>query len=359
MREPAFIKQNAERWQKFEKMLANRKQITPDEQAELFIQLTDDLSYAKTFYPKSKIVGYLNTLASKVHRNIYKNKKEESSRFIRFWVYELPQLFQKSHKELLYSFIVFMIAICIGIISSANDTTFVNLILGDRYVNMTLENIDKGDPMAVYKKMNEMDMFLAITFNNVRVSFMAFMLGIFCSFGTAYVLFSNGVMLGAFQYFFYAKGLFWTSFLTIWIHGTLEISAIVIAGCAGFVMGNSILCPQTYSRVDSFKMGVRQGTKIIIGLVPIFIVAGFLEGFVTRHTELPSFVKLFIILFSFAFIVWYFIIYPIRLQQSESKVSFFIENESWRYFKKGFFGSKNSQKRHFKNFKLSKTWPIS
>ena len=229
MREPAFIKQNAQKWQRFEALLNGKAQVKPDEMAELFVQITDDLSYAKTFYPNSEITSYLNALAAKVHQSIYKNRQEESSRIINFWRYELPYLFKRSHRQLLLSFIIFAIAVIVGALSAANDDTFVRLILGDGYVNMTERNIDNDDPMAVYKDAQKAEMFLGITINNIRVSFLCFIFGILASYGTAYILFVNGIMLGAFQYFFYQKGLFLTSFLTIWIHGTLEISAIVIA----------------------------------------------------------------------------------------------------------------------------------
>lgn len=318
MREPAFIKQNADKWKRFEGILDNKNSALPDEQAELFIQVTDDLAYCQTFYPQSTIVAYLNGLAAKIHQKIYKNKKEDSSRLIKFWAVELPTLFYNSHRQLLYSFVIFAFAIFVGAFSAAYDETFLRLILGDPYVNMTLENIEKGDPMAVYKSDSQTAMFLHITINNIRVSFMAFIMGIFASVGTMYVLFFNGVMLGSFQYFFYQKQLFLTSFLTIWIHGTLEISAIVIAGCAGLVMGNSVLFPGTYSRLDSFKRGGLQGIKIVIGLVPIFITAGFLESFVTRHTEWPAIIKAAIILISLLFIVGYFVLYPIWLNNKNS-----------------------------------------
>src|SRR5690606_37843425 len=181
--------------------------------------------------------------------------------------------------------------------------------LGDRYVNMTLENIEKGDPMAVYKSMGTVEMFLYIAFNNIRVSFLAFVAGALFSFGTVFVLFRNGVMLGAFQYFFYQKGLLLTSVLSIWIHGTLEISAIIIAGAAGMVMGNSLLFPGTWSRLESFKRGARRGLKIVAGLVPVFISAAFLEGFVTRHTGMPPWLSISIIGCSAAFILYYFVFY--------------------------------------------------
>jgi uncharacterized membrane protein SpoIIM required for sporulation len=315
VKEITFLNQNADKWQQFETLISTKGNSDPDLMADLFIQITDDLSYSKTNYPKSKTTQYLNSIAARVHQEIYKNKKEKSNRIASFWKYELPFIFKDSQKQLLYTFLIFSISMLIGIVSSAYDDSFVRLILGDGYVNMTLDNIDKGDPMAVYKSMNQVDMFLGITINNIKVAFMCFAFGIFFSFGTGAVLFYNGVMLGSFQYFFYAKGLLLPSMLTIWIHGTLEISAIVIAGCAGLVLGNSILFPKTYPRGVSFIKGAKQGVKIVVGLVPVFIAAGFLESFVTRYTNMPMWLNLLIIFGSLFFIIWYFIIYPILLHR--------------------------------------------
>ncbi|MCW8804808.1 MAG: stage II sporulation protein M, partial [Ignavibacteriaceae bacterium] len=100
------------------------------------------------------------------------------------------------------------------------------------------------------------------------------------------------------------------SILVIWIHGTLEISSIIIAGAAGLVLGNSILFPGTYSRLQSFRIGSKEGLKMIVSLIPIFIIAGFLESFVTRHTGMPVYLSLSIILGSLTFVIWYFLIYP-------------------------------------------------
>lgn len=321
MKEITFLKHNAERWKQFELLLSHDKKSNPDELSDLFIQLTDDLSYSRTNYPQTKTTQYLNELAVKAHHQIYKNKKEKRNRILTFWKYELPFTFKKSHKKLLLSFVIFAIALLIGAFSAAYDEDFVRVILGDTYVNQTLENISKGDPMAIYKSMDQSDMFLAITVNNIKVSFFCFVLGALFSVGTAYMLFQNGVMLGSFQYFFYSKGLLVQSMLVIWIHGTLEISAIIIAGAAGLTMGNSILFPGTYSRGQSFIDGSKQGIKILIGLIPVFIAAGFLESFVTRYTEMPTWLSLFIILTSLFFIIGYFLVYPIYLNKSENKLN--------------------------------------
>lgn len=310
MREAVFIKKNKEKWKYYEE----HRTKNPDELSEQFIELTDDLSYARTFYPDSPVTRYLNTLATRFHQKIYANRKEKSNRFVQFWAYELPFLFYQSHRTLLYAFLFFFAATVLGVISTLYDESFVRLILGDQYVNMTLENIQRGDPMAVYKSQQMTVSFLTITLNNVRVAFAAFVYGIALSVGTVYVLFQNGVMLGAFFTFLYQQGVIRAALLTVWIHGTLEISAIIIAGCAGLTIGNSILFPKTYSRLESFQRGARQGMKIAIGLVPIFITAGFLEGFVTRQPLYPA-VSILIIAASAFFIGWYFVWYPIQLNR--------------------------------------------
>lgn len=315
MRESLFVKNNSDKWGRFEKLMAD-KRANPDSLAELFVEITDDLSYARTNYPQSKTTFYLNQLASRIHQSIYKNKKEKRSRFWMFWIYEIPLIFKGLQKDLLYSFIIFSISIAIGALSAAYDDTYVRLILGDAYVNQTLENIENGQPMNIYGSMSEVPMFIFITYNNVKVSFTLFGLSVlFPVIGALYVLINNGIMLGAFQYFFIEKGLFVHSASTIWIHGTLEISAIVIAGAVGLALGKSILFPKTYTRIQSFQRAASIGVKVIMGLVPIFITAGFLEGFVTRYEFMPLAIKLFIIFSSLFFIIYYFILYPNRLHK--------------------------------------------
>ncbi len=318
MREAVFVRNNKESWQHFEK-LTGRKNIDPDELSNLYLKITDDLSFAKTHYPNSRTHQYLNHIASKVYLSIYRNKKEKSSRFITFWKYELPLVYFQNRKSLLVSLLIFVVSLAIGALSVLNDETFARVILGDAYVNITLENIEKGDPMAIYKGHGETISFLAITKNNIRVSFLAFSFGIFLSIGTGYILFNNGVMVGAFQLFFLQYGLLQETFLTIWIHGTLEISAIVIAGGAGITMGNSILFPGTYPLGYSLLRGAKNGVKMVIGLVPVFITAGFLEGFVTRHYQTHWAINLSIIVLSAIFIVYYFIIYPTKVYNGVPK----------------------------------------
>ncbi|GAA3514027.1 stage II sporulation protein M [Aquimarina addita] len=319
MREAAFVKQNKEKWVAFEQAITENFRINPDDLADYYIQLTNDLAYAQTYYPDSKTLLYLNSIASQAHQKIYINKKENKNRIIEFWKTEFPLFFYQYHKTLLYTFILFGVACCIGIISAINDASFLRLILGDSYVNETLNNIDQGDPTAIYKSGSMVGSFLGITINNIRVALLAYAFGVITSIGTGYILFSNGVMLGAFMTFFYTKGLLFEASKSVWLHGTIEISVIVIAGCAGLVMGNSILFPKTFSRRVSFMKGAKDGLKIVISTIPFFIVAGFIEGFITRYSNMPVWLAMFIIFSSLALIIFYYILYPIYLNKTHAK----------------------------------------
>jgi len=309
MKEVTFIRQNLDKWRGYETTVESTLS-TPDELADAYIDITSDLAFSQTHYPKSRITLYLNNLASAIHHRIYRNKRERWSRIVTFWTREMPQIMWHARKELCISFLIFVVSALVGALSQWLDPEFSRLILGNNYVDMTLQNIENGTPMAVYGSGSEGSMFFGITINNIMVSFRAFASGLLTSFATGLLLFCNGVMIGAFQTFFAQHGLLWESFLAVWLHGTIEISAIIVAGAAGIAMGNGWLFPGTYGRLYSFRRGAMKGLKIVIGTVPLFCVAGFIESFLTRHTEFPDAFRLTVILLSAIFIVYYYIVLP-------------------------------------------------
>jgi uncharacterized membrane protein SpoIIM required for sporulation len=311
MREIAFIKINKEKWLEFEQAIFGKAKKNPDEMANLYIQLMNDLSYAQTYYAKSKTVVYLNYLASQIYQKIYKTKRTESNRLVYFFKTEVPLLLYDYRRYLVYAFVLFFATVFLGVVSARYDADFVRLILGDGYVNETLENIKDGNPVAIYKSGSTWGSFIGITFNNLKVGMTCYIFGIFGGIGTFYVSLQNAIMLGSFQYFFFQKGVFWESVRGIWIHGSMEIFAIVIETAAGYILGASILFPKTYSRMNSFKIGFKNSFKIFLSTIPFTIAAGFLEGFITRYSiDMPNLLSSFIILFTLAIISFYYLIYP-------------------------------------------------
>lgn len=312
MKEVVFIRQNIEKWRSMEQVAARGRRSSADELADAYLDVTSDLAFAQSHYPESRITLYLNNLASALHNEIYGNKHERWSRLLTYWTREVPQTIWEARRTVGISLAVFVAAMLVGIVSQLNDAGFERIILGDDYVDMTLENIANGEPMAVYDGDGEVESFLAITLNNVYVSFTVFAAGIFTSLLAGWLLFGNGVMLGSFMAFFYQHGLLCEALPAVWLHGTLEIWAIIVAGAAGITMGNGWLMPGTYGRTVAFRRSAKRGLKIVVGTVPVFIVAGFIEGFFTRHVEWPLALRLSVIVASLAFIGGYYIYLPYK-----------------------------------------------
>ena len=150
MKETSFIRQNIEKWKRLEAVVDSASKRDPGQLADAYTEITTDLSFSRSHYPTSRITLYLNNLASALHNSLYKNKKESGLRVLRFWTREIPLVMYASRRELLYSLLVFVVSTAIGCISQVNDDSFARLIMGDAYVDMTLQNIESGNPMGVY-----------------------------------------------------------------------------------------------------------------------------------------------------------------------------------------------------------------
>lgn len=339
MKETSFIEQNKEKWNKFEQLYASNSN-DPEELSNLYMDITDDLSYARTFYKRRTVRVYLNQLAQKVFIGVHKQKKDSISRLFTVWKTSLPLEIYRSRKNLLFALVTFLIYVGIGVVNTYINPDFTAEFLGSGYVEMTEQNIANGNPLGVYETDDQLMMFNQITFNNLRVAFLTFFAGFFFTIGTHVLLFYNGIMLGTFQYFFYTKGLLLTSFLGIWIHGAFEISAIVLAAGAGITAGNGLLFPKSYTRLQSLQLSTKRGLKIMLSLVPFIIIAGFLESFVTANYQaFPDWSKWLIILFSFGLILFYYLFYPIYVARKNpelvdlEEVANFKPTDSFNFYK--------------------------
>ena len=296
MREGQFIKKNLSRWEESKEPSTN-----PDVLAKQFTSLLDDLAYAKTFYPYSNTVKYINSIAAKIFLSIYQNKKEKISRVYSFAAIDVPLAIYRSRKAFLVSLLAFL--------------AFIDTVLGRGYVAMTEYNIAEGRPFGVYDDDHALSMYFQIMFNNLFVSARMYCMGITLGIGTLYSLMNNGIMLGAFDYLFAKHGLQGKFFLVVFIHGTLELSAIVVSAAAGLTVAGAILFPKTYKRIEAFREAGKDSIKIFLAQVPMLLVAAFFESYITRYANMPLFFSLLILGGSGTFVVWYFILYPIKVHK--------------------------------------------
>ncbi|MES2773280.1 MAG: stage II sporulation protein M [Bacteroidota bacterium] len=324
MREALFIKKNAEKWQEHQHLPTD----DPDEQAERFITILDDLAYAKTFYPQSKVTKWINGIAAGTYQKIYQNKKEKYSRLGTFWKTELPMVMYNHRKVLYFTFGLFMLFVGLAVWSSTQDYKFVSGFLSDGYVEMTEENINKGDPFGVYRDGDKFSMFGTIMLNNMLVFFLQYTSGIVFGLGSLYWVFKDGLLIGTFQSMFFFKGLGWKSVMVIWMHGSIEISCMVLSGVAGFILAKGMMFPGTYSRKESFKIHAKDSIKLMLGLMPLIVLAAFIESYITylmsnafdntNNASIPVWLGAILLIGMLGSIIWYFAIYPYKVAKKQA-----------------------------------------
>jgi uncharacterized membrane protein SpoIIM required for sporulation len=315
MQETEFITQNRKKWQDFEQEVGS-KERDPEKLLDLFVQTTDDLSYSRTHYGNRTVRFYLNGIARDLYHQLYKNKRSEKNAFLNFWKIELPFALYQARAQLRLSMLIMLAGLAIGLVSCMYYPNFAAVILSEGYVEMTEQLIAEGNPLGVYGlEKDPMRMFLEIAWNNIQYAFGAFVFGIVCGIGTVYALLTTGIMVGAFAYFFIARGLFKQFFLAVMLHGTLELGMITIAGGAGLLLARAVLFPGSYTRLESLINSARQSMHIMLAVSLFLLYAALIEGFLTRHTDASDWARLGLILVSAAILIGYFVWYPLLMQK--------------------------------------------
>lgn len=309
MKESDFISQNRDKWRKAD--LPNLT-ITED-YYDLYNEVSNDSAYAQTRYKNRSVRVYLNHLLVKLQGKIINKRKDREDSLLYYWKYQVPKAMHESRFHLLLCFIIFSFCMLMGYYSSMSDANFFEEFFGSRYTTTTIQNIEKGDPLAIYKDEDAMSMFLSIGFNNLKVGFFAFALGCLFGIGSLFMMIINGIMLGAFMEFFISKGLAAEFTFTVWMHGTFEIAMLIIVASAGFTMGYGLIQKGHYSRLQSFYRSSRRGITILVATVPFTILAALIESFITRYTEIPNVVRGSFIITCFLVTLWYFVVYPLYL----------------------------------------------
>lgn len=290
MIEEQFIKINSDTWKELEyfSKIINKKGVKklPSKDVVKFLRTfrhsSHDLAYATTHYPKSSVVSYLNSLVGKCHSHIYAVKKVSPSSLIKYIVYDFPRLLKEYRWFVISSFACFIIGMILSMILVVINVDNAGMFLPQDLIS-SIKGGQTGSNQWNYPLMSSY-----IMINNITVSFKAFVMGITLGIGTIYVLFFNGVQLGALTALIYKYGdpiNYWSLILP---HGIIELTAIFISGAAGFIIAKSILLPGEYSRKHALIKGSKKSISLIIGVIFMLIIAGIIEGFFTPLNISPS-----------------------------------------------------------------------
>ncbi len=284
-----FRKQRQDQWRKLELALQRRRQAFRSE-AELnqFVALykttTNDLAYAQTYFPGDAVVHYLNALVAAAHNRLYRQTEGGFRGIWRFFRATFPHLFRSFGRYIGLSALITLAGAIYGYLLVWSDPLKAYQLLPP-----TL--IQGADPLhAGPHAVDSPVVSSAIMTHNIEVALMAFVGGLTAGLFTVYSLWTNGLILGVLAAIFQTSGrvaMFWSLIVP---HGVTELLAIFIAGGAGLLFAHKLLAPGSLKRSTAVRLGAQNAALLMLGTVPMFIVAGTIEGFFTP-APLPISVK--------------------------------------------------------------------
>jgi uncharacterized membrane protein SpoIIM required for sporulation len=248
----------------------------------LYPTVTVDVARARMYGMDAATMRRLNQLAIGAHGILYRRKRGRPlSALGRFLAYEYPRLFRRLKAYFLVAFALFAVS-TLGAYASVRANPSNAYLFVPRGLDVENEGeVTAADVGERYREVPGSYMASRITTNNIQVAFSAFSLGITAGIGTSYVLIFNSMMLGGFFAHFANHGLLRVCYEFLVPHGALEVFAIIVAGAAGLRIGLSIALPGQTTRMASLRKGAKEGVLLVLGTIPMFVVAGVIESYVT------------------------------------------------------------------------------
>ena len=279
----SWLKKRQPYWARLESLLGDIKQnglraLGRDELRELgllYRQTATDLSAVRGDTSSVQQSRYLNQLLSRAHNAVYSGQKKTFGRMAQFFWIEYPQIFRQYLRYTLAATGIFVLGGLAGMFVTLSNPDFMRDFLGPAMVR-TIEKHEMWTHSVVAAAPQESSFIMT---NNMTVSFMTFAGGITAGLWTLFQLFFNGMLMGVIGVACAMNEMSLKLWSFVAPHGVLELPAIFIAGGAGLRLAQALLFPGTLSRRDSLAVGGNESVRLLVGVIPMLIVAGMIEGF--------------------------------------------------------------------------------
>ncbi|EDL64927.1 stage II sporulation protein M [Bacillus sp. SG-1] len=287
MNSKQFIQQHRQDWKALEELISTMhkrknkiKGADIDHFSRLYQKAAQNLSYSQTYFSHEDVTPYLNELVSKSHNLLYRDQTSSWKQVRHFFGVTFIGLFLQQWKMVVFAMILFTLGAAGSFFSVADDPLHIYSVLPE---NMA----QNFDPERLGENEGHVDapmMSASIMTNNIQVAFLAFAGGITFGLLTVYLLIYNGIIVGAIAALFWHYGKSYEFWAYIVPHGMIELTAIFIAGGAGLLMGYKLFVPGRYSRGYQLKQQAKRSVLLLLGTIPLFVIAGIIEGFITPST---------------------------------------------------------------------------
>jgi uncharacterized membrane protein SpoIIM required for sporulation len=251
-----------------------------DRFTELYKAVSAHLATLQTYRPADDTTLYLNQLVAKAHNMMYKENNKSSQQLRVFFLRHFPAMLRKRKLFFVFALLLFIIGGLAGFLAVWKDPLNVYQIIPANIAG----GIDPSQTDQPRGDLHSPIVSTTIMTNNIRVAVLAFISGITLGIGTVYLLVTNGLLIGALAAVFMHSGKSYVFWAYILPHGIIELTAIFIAGGAGLYMGYRIFVPGPFSRKYLFLESVKESAQLLLGTLPLFVIAGIIEGYITPST---------------------------------------------------------------------------
>jgi uncharacterized membrane protein SpoIIM required for sporulation len=281
-------------WSRLEQLVAvsGRRSVsalTPAELQELALlyrQSASDLSTVREDPTSTQLALYLNQLLGRAHNLIYMGRRTRRRGILTFYKDIYPAIFRETFPDTFTAFVLFLAAAFAGVLMGIADPSFSRYFLGAHMMQSIESHKMWTDSIVTVKPLASS----GILTNNLSVAFATFALGITAGIGTVWMMLLNGLMMGVVGVACWREGMSLPLWSFVAAHGVLELPAIFIAGGAGLGIAKGLLFPGTLPRRESLVQAGARSVRLVLGTIPMLLIAGVVEGFVSP-TDLPSSVK--------------------------------------------------------------------
>jgi uncharacterized membrane protein SpoIIM required for sporulation len=286
-----WIEKRKVHWDRLEALLAQSRsgvsQLSHAELRELALlyrQTAADLSSAREHRADAQLAAYLNQLLGRAHNLIYSGTKPRTRGLVAFYSRTFPQIFRETWRYTFAATLIFALGGAAGMALALADPGFPRFVLGGPMMDTIEHRVMWTHGILAVKPLASS----AITTNNLSVSFAAFAMGITAGIGTAWMMLLNGVLIGVIGVACYRAGLSLSLWSFVAPHGSLELPAIFIAGGAGLILARGLLDPGTLPRREAIAAAGGRAIRLLLGVIPLLLIAGAIEGFVSPVPIAPS-----------------------------------------------------------------------
>jgi uncharacterized membrane protein SpoIIM required for sporulation len=286
-----FIARREDRWRDLERILdeteAVREADIPlpriQEIVRLYRHVCSDLNQARSYTANPELLDRLNRVTGRAYRFIYRGGRPE--RFgraaKRLLLFEIPSTFRREQRVMVFALAALMAGALVGVIALVSDPDNGRRLVPPAFytenVRQRVERIETGEERV--DTIDKAAAFGAFLFtHNIRVALLSFSLGALTIFGAYWLLFYNGVLLGAVATSYALAGA--SGFFFAWVgpHGALELPAIVFGSAAGLRLGEAFWMPGRLSRATALRAAFPSVWRILVAAALTLVFAGIVEG---------------------------------------------------------------------------------